>query len=114
MPRVKRSILHLKKRRSLLKKVKGYRWTRKSSIKQAKTAWLKAGSNAYTGRKLKKRAYRGLWQIRITAGLQETGLSYSKFMGALKKHNIEIDRKVLADLALNNPKVFAAIVAKVK
>lgn len=114
MPRVKRAILHLKKRRSLLKKTKGFRWTRKSSIKQAKTAFLKAGANAFSGRKLKKRDYRALWQIRISAATKELGMSYSKFMGALKKNNILLDRKVLADMAANNPKVFAAIVEKVK
>lgn len=104
----------MKKRRSLLKKTKGYRWTRKSSIKQAKTAFLKAGANAYVGRKLKKREYRSLWQIRIGNAAKELGISYSKLMGALKKNNIDLDRKVLADLAVNNPKVFAGIVAKVK
>ncbi len=114
MPRVKRGTSHVKRRRSLLKAAKGYKWTRKSSIKQARTAVLKAGADAYKGRKEKKRDYRQLWQVRINAAIRPYGMSYSRFMDALKKNNIAIDRKVLADLAMNHPEIFKAIVEKVK
>ena len=114
MPRVKRGIAHVKKRRKLLKKVKGYKWGRKKLIKQAKTAVLKAGVQAYTGRRLKKRTRRALWQIKISAFVKEHDLSYSKFMGLLKKANIQVDRKILADLAVNHPAALANLLKKVK
>ncbi len=114
MPRVKRAIIHLKKRSKLRKKAKGYKWGRKNTIRQAKTAVLKAGVYAYVDRRKKKRNARALWQIRIGAALVEHEISYSKFAGALKKANIEIDRKILADLAANNPTVFAKIVEQAK
>lgn len=113
MTRVKRGITHTKKRKSLRKSVKGFRWSRKSTIRQAKTAVLKSGVDAFKGRKEKKRNYRGLWQIRINAAVREVGLSYSKFINLLKVKNVELDRKVLADLAVNNSKIFKAIVNKV-
>ena len=112
MPRVKRGTTHVKRRRALKKAVKGYRWSRKSNIKQAKTAVLKAGADAYKGRKEKKRDYRALWQVRINAAARELGTTYSQLMGALKKSEINLDRKVLADLAANNPNIFKAIVEK--
>jgi large subunit ribosomal protein L20 len=114
MPRVKRGTTHVKKRRSLLKAVKGYRGSKKTNIKQATTAVLKAGADAYSGRKLKKREYRALWQVRISNAVRPLGLSYSRFIDALKKNDIALDRKVLADIAVNDPKVFEAIVEKVK
>ena len=114
MPRVKRGITHVKKRRKLLKDVKGYKWGRKKLIKLAKTARTKAGAHAFVDRRKKKRVMRGLWQIKINAFVREHGFSYSRFMDALKKNKIEIDRKVLADLAANNPEVFAKIVEAVK
>lgn len=113
MPRVKRGTTHVKKRRKLLKKTKGYKWGRKKLIKQAKTAVLKAGVHAYTGRKLKKRTRRSLWQIKISAFVKERGLSYSKFIDLLKKSQIEIDRKILAELAEKYPTVLEAIVKQV-
>ena len=113
MPRVKRGKTHLKRRKGLLKQTKGYRWGRKKLIKLAKTAVLKAGSYAYRDRRNKKRAFRRLWQIQINAALRQYGLSYSKFIGALKKAKIEIDRKILADLAKNNSWVFNQITEKV-
>ena len=113
MPRVKRGTMHVKGRRNLLKKVKGYKWGRKKLIKLAKTAQTKAGAHAFMDRRKKKRTNRGLWQIKINAFVREQGLSYSRFIDALKKNNIELDRKVLADLAVNNKKVLTKIVEEV-
>ncbi len=114
MPRVKRGTTHVKKRKKLLKAVKGYKWGRKNLIKLAKTARTKAGAHAFVDRRKKKRTMRSLWQIKISAAVKEQGLSYSRFINALKINNIAIDRKILADLAENNPSAFLAIVNKVK
>jgi large subunit ribosomal protein L20 len=114
MPRVKRGVIHLKTRRNLLKKTKGFKWGRKKLMKLAKTASVKAGMHAYVDRRLKKRTRRGLWQTKISAFVKEHGMSYSQFMGALKKANIAIDRKILADLAVNNKAVLAKLVEKAK
>ena len=112
MPRVKRAKVHLKKRRKIRKATKGYKWGRKSSIRLGKTAILKAGQHALRDRRKKKGQMRRLWQIRINAAVREHGTTYSKFINALKINKIEIDRKMLADLAVNNPQVFAEIVKK--
>jgi len=112
MPRVKRGTTHVKKRNKLLAKTKGYMWGRKSRVKLAKVAATKAGVHAYRDRRLKKRDFRALWQIRISAFAVEHGLSYSRLMGLLKKANITLDRKVLADLAINNKRVLANIIAE--
>ena len=114
MSRVKRGIMHAKRRRNLLAKTKGYMWGRKSKIKLARTAVLKAGVNAYKGRKQKKRDFRSLWTARLNAAAREHGMSYSKFIDALKKANIELDRKVLAAVALDYPAVFAKIMGEIK
>jgi large subunit ribosomal protein L20 len=114
MPRVKRGISHLKKRKNLLKNVKGYKWGRKSHIKLAKVAVLKAGVYAYIGRKHKKRAFRRQWQIVLNAAVRPYGLTYSKFIHALKEQNIELDRKVLNQLAKDHPLVFKNIVETVR
>lgn len=114
MPRVKRGTNHLKKRKKLLSKAKGYKWGRKKLIKAAKIAVIKAGVNAYRDRKKKKRVMRGLMNIRINAFVREHGISYSKFIDILKKENIALDRKVLADLAANNGAVLAGIINQVK
>jgi len=114
MPRVKRGTTHVKKRRKLLKSVKGYRWGRKNLIRLAKTASTKAGAHAFVDRRKKKRTARALWQIKISASVREQGLSYSKFIGFLKKKKIELDRKILADLAENNKKVLIKIVEEIK
>jgi len=114
MPRVKRGTTHIKKRRKLLKKVKGFKWGRKSKIKLAKTAATKAGAHAFADRRKKKRNNRQLWQIKINAFVRENGLSYSQFMDKLKKDKIALDRKVLADLAVNNKKVLANIIKNLK
>lgn len=114
MPRVKRGTQHVKRRRNILKLAKGFKWGRKKLIKLAKTAITKAGAHRYRDRRLKKRSMRRLWNIRINAGVREHGLSYSKFIGALKKHNIELDRKVLSELAMDNPSIFEKIVETAK
>jgi large subunit ribosomal protein L20 len=114
MPRVKRGTIHVKKRRKLFKRVKGFMWNRKNTIRTGATAVLHAGVHAFRDRRKKKRTARALWQIKIGIAAKELGISYSRLMGALKIAKIELDRKVLADLAANNPEVFAKIVAEVK
>lgn len=114
MSRVKRGTTHTKKRKKLLKEVKGYKWGRKNLIRLATTASIKAGAHAYVDRKKKKRTNRGLWQIKINAFVREHGISYSKFINMLKNNKIELDRKILADLAVNNKKVLAKIVEQAK
>lgn len=114
MPRVKRGTSHVKRRKKLLKRTKGYRWGRKNLIKAAKTAVLKAGVHAYVDRKKKKRTARALWHIKINAFAREHGLSYSKLINLLKKNKIELDRKILADFAVNNKNVLSKIIEEIK
>ncbi|MAG28547.1 50S ribosomal protein L20 [bacterium] len=110
MPRVKRGTMHTKRRRNILKKAKGFKWGRKNLIKAAKTAITKAGAHAYRDRRVKKRTSRALWQIKINAVARENGTTYSKLINALTKNKIELDRKILADIAEHNPKIFEKIV----
>lgn len=110
MPRVKRGKIHLKRRRNILKRVKGFKWGRKSKLKLAQTAIMKAGVQAYVGRKRKKRDYRRLFNIKINAASREAGLSYSKLIGVLKKNKIELDRKILSQLAEKYPEIFTKII----
>lgn len=112
MPRVKRGIIHNKRRRKILRAAKGYRQGRRKLIKAAKVAILKAGKNAYRDRRAKKRLARRLWQIKINAALRAMGTSYSKFIGQCKKQNIELDRKILAELAEKRPNIFKALCEK--
>jgi large subunit ribosomal protein L20 len=112
MPRVKRGVMHTKSRKSLLKRAKGFKWGRKKLIKLAKTATVKADAYAYRDRRTKKRLIRRNWQIQLNAAVREHGLSYSKFIGGLKKAKIELDRKVMSELAQTEPKIFAKIVEK--
>lgn len=114
MPRVKRGAIGAKRRRNTLKQVKGYRFGRSTKEREAKTAILHAGVHAFTGRRDKKGDFRTLWQIKINAGVRPLGLSYSAFMGQLKKNKIELDRKILATLAEHQPEAFAQIVKAVK
>jgi len=114
MPRVKRGMTHVKKRRKLLKAVKGYKWGRKNLIKVAKTARTKAGAHSYVDRRKKKRVMRGLWQIKINAFVREHGLSYSRFINLLKINKIEVDRKILAELAVSNKETLIALINKIK
>jgi large subunit ribosomal protein L20 len=113
MPRVKRGTTHTKRRRNILVKAKGFKWGRKKLIKIAKTAVTKAGAHAYRDRRVKKRTARALWQIKINAGARANGTIYSKLIDALTKGKIELDRKVLADIAEHNPEIFTKIVKDV-
>nr|MBI5455377.1 50S ribosomal protein L20 [Candidatus Levybacteria bacterium] len=110
MARVKRGIVSRRKHNKLAKLTKGYRGTKHRLIKTAKEAALHAGAYAYHGRKLKKRDIRSLWIIRISEAAKKEGTSYSKLMNGLKKAKIEIDRKILSDLVLNDPKTFSEVV----
>lgn len=114
MVRVKRAKTAKKKRKKTLKEVKGFKWSRKTRYKQAKEALLYAKTYQYRDRRRKKREKRRLWQIKINAAVRELGLTYSKFINLLKKKKIEIDRKILAELAQNHPQTFKEIVEKVK
>jgi large subunit ribosomal protein L20 len=114
MTRVKRGTVAHKKREKTLKLTKGYKWGRKSKERAAKEALLHAQSRMFKGRKEKKRDMRALWQVQVNAASRQLGVSYSVLMGALKKKGIEIDRKILAELAKTEPKVFAKIVEAAK
>jgi large subunit ribosomal protein L20 len=114
MTRVKRGVLKTKSRRNLLKQVKSYRFGRSTKEAAAVEAIAHAGAYAFAHRRDKKGDMRNLWNVKINAGVRPEGLSYSRFIDALKKKNIEIDRKILADLAENNPDTFKRVVAKVK
>jgi large subunit ribosomal protein L20 len=114
MTRVKKGVHALKRRRSVLKQTKGFRHGRGSKERQAKDALLHAGAYAFAHRKDKKSHNRKLWNIKINAGARELGMSYSKMMGALKKKDILLDRKILADLAQNSPKTFAKVLEAIK
>ena len=103
-----------RKHREVLKRAKGFRQSRSSRFKVAQEAVLHAGQHAYIGRKNRKRDLRSLWIVRLNAAVREHGLSYSKFMAALKKEKIEIDRKILADIAVSDPATFKEIVSKVQ
>lgn len=114
MPRVKRGIISNKTRKNILKKVKGFRFGRSTKEKQANEALVHAGRHAYNHRKRKKGDFRRLWNIKIGAAVKDFGLSYSTFISKLKKNNIELDRKVLAEMAEHNPETFSRIVEEVK
>lgn len=114
MVRIKRGKLHTKKRRKLWKYTKGYQWGRKTKRRAMKEALLHAWTHAFAGRKEKKRNFRKLWNVQINAASREHDLSYSKFIAGLKKNKIELDRKILADLAQNNPEIFAQIAEMAK
>lgn len=114
MPRVKRGVIANKRRKNLLKHAKGFMWGRKSKYRLAKNALFHAWSYAYRDRKKKKGEFRRLWQVKINAGTRDNELSYSRFINGLKKSKVELDRKVLADLAANNPEVFSKIVKEIK
>jgi len=109
MPRVKRGVTARARHKKLLVEAKGYRGQRKSAYRVAKQAVMKAGQYAYRDRRQRKRVFRALWIARINAAARECGMSYSVFMSGLKKGAIEIDRKVLADLAVLDKPAFARI-----
>ena len=114
MPRVKRGVTARARHKKVLALAKGFRGRRKNVFRIAKQAVMKAGQYAYRDRRAKKRVFRQLWIARINAASRGLGLSYSKFVAGLKKAEIDIDRKVLADLAVRDPAGFASIFAKVK
>ena len=114
MPRVKRGVTARARHKKVLALAKGYRGRRKNVYRVAKQAVMKAGQYAYRDRRQRKRQFRQLWIVRINAGARESGLSYSKFMNGLKRAAIEIDRKVLADLAVFDKAAFAQLVEKAK
>ena len=114
MPRSVNSVASRARRKKILKQAKGYFGRRKNVLTVAKNAVEKAMLYAYRDRRTKKRNFRSLWIARINAGAREHGMSYSQFMGKVKSNNIELNRKVLADLAMNNPEAFKAVVDKIK
>ncbi|MDX1333798.1 MAG: 50S ribosomal protein L20 [Robiginitalea sp.] len=114
MPRSVNSVASRARRKKVMKQAKGYYGRRKNVWTVAKNAVEKAMTYAYRDRRTKKRNFRSLWIARINAGARMHGMSYSEFMGKVKAQNIELNRKVLADLAMNHPEAFKAIVEKVK
>ena len=114
MARTARSVHARKKRRKVLEQAKGYRGTKNSSYKRAKEQVWKGGVYAYAGRKQRKRDFRALWIQRINAGAREHGLSYSQFINGLRLAEVDLDRKILADLAATEPNAFAAVVQMAK
>ncbi len=110
MPRVKRGTTHVARRNRLYRKAKGFRWGRKNKIRLARVAVTKAGVYAYRDRRNRKRAFRRLWQVRVNAAARLNDTSYSRLVHQLKTAHIELDRKVLADLAANHPEVFTEVI----
>ena len=109
MTRVKRGFSAHRRHRKTVKAAKGYRGLRSKTFRQAKNALMKAGTNAYRDRRLKKRSFRRLWIVRINAACRAEGVSYSRFINSLQKKSILVDRKILAEIALNEPEVFKKI-----
>jgi large subunit ribosomal protein L20 len=114
MPRVKRSVHARKKRRKVLERAKGYVGQSSISYRKAKEAVQKADNHAYRDRKRKKRVFRRLWIVRINAAARQEGLSYNQFVAGCRKAEIELDRKVLADIAVNDPAAFTKIAERAK
>ncbi|MEZ5549651.1 MAG: 50S ribosomal protein L20 [Pseudomonadales bacterium] len=114
MSRVKRSVVSRARRKKVLKQAKGYYGARSRTFKVAKQAVIKAGQYAYRDRRQRKRQFRQLWIIRINAAAREHGLSYSRFIAGLNKASIEVDRKVLADLAVHEKAAFAVLAEQAK
>lgn len=114
MPRVKRGTQHVKRRKSLLSKTKGFRWGLKNKIRLARPAMLKSGVHAFRDRRAKKRTFRRLWNVKINAAARVNGTTYSKLINDLKAGNVALDRKVLAQIAEHHPQIFGKIVETVK
>ena len=114
MARVKRGVQSKKRHKKILKQAKGYRGARSRTFKVAKQAVQRAGQYAYRDRRVKKRTFRSLWIIRINAAARENGLSYSKLIAGLKKGNIDLDRKTLAEIAVNDKEAFSLIAEQAK
>ncbi|MBI5134318.1 MAG: 50S ribosomal protein L20 [Candidatus Taylorbacteria bacterium] len=114
MARVKKGVNALKTRKNILKAAKGFRFRRSTNERAAYEALMHAGAYAFAHRRDKKGDRRNLWIVKINAALDAKGISYSKFMGQVKKMGIQVDRKILADLAENNPETFDRFVAQIK
>ncbi|TGN39870.1 MULTISPECIES: 50S ribosomal protein L20 [Marinobacter] len=114
MARVKRGVVARRRHKKIMNQAKGYYGARSRVYRVAKQAVIKAGQYAYRDRRNRKRAFRALWIARINAGARANGLSYSRLIAGLKKANVEIDRKVLADLAMNEQQAFSAVVETAK
>ena len=114
MPRSVNAVASRARRKKILKRTKGYWGARKNVYTIAVNVYQKGLTYAYKGRKLKKRSYRALWIQRINAGVRELGMSYSQFIGKMADKKIDLNRKVLADLAMNHPDAFKAVVESVK
>ena len=114
MARVKRGVVARRRHKKVMKQAKGYYGARSRVYRVAKQAVIKAGQYAYRDRRNRKRQFRALWIARINAGARANGLTYSRLIAGLKKANVEIDRKVLADLAMNEQQAFSAVVEKAK
>lgn len=114
MVRVKRGLMTKKRHKKILKATKWYRMLNSKVFSRAKNAWMKAGLNAYIGRRRKKRDFRRLWNTRINIASRNNGLSYSKLINAMYNKKVKLNRKVLSNLAISNPKVFANVVEFVK
>ncbi|MDE6869161.1 MAG: 50S ribosomal protein L20 [Clostridia bacterium] len=112
--RIKRGVNAVKKRRKILKQAKGYFGAKSKIYRVARQAVMKSQNYAYVGRNLKNRDFRSLWITRINAAARLNGLNYSKFMSGLKKNGIDLNRKVLADIAVNDPSAFTALCEKVR
>lgn len=114
MSRVKRGVTAHRRHQKTVKAAKGFRGMRSTNFRQAKNALMKAGLHSYAHRRTKKRTFRGLWIARINAACRPLGMSYSRLVDAMTKKDVRINRKMLADLAVNNPEVFAKVVESVK
>lgn len=112
MTRVKRGVTTHRRHRKIVKAAKGYRGMRSTNFRQAKNAVMKAGTNSYRDRRLKKRTFRQVWISRINSACRINGVSYSRFINGLQKKSILVDRKILADMAITEPEVFAKLVEK--
>jgi len=114
MPRVKRGVIANKRRKNLLKLAKGFDWRRKSNYRAAKEAVLKAGKYAHRDRRAKKRSFRSLWIVRLNNALREHGLTYARFIALEKEKHIELDRKVLSELAVKHPTIFKVFAESIR
>jgi large subunit ribosomal protein L20 len=111
--RVKRGVTTNRRYKKLFKQVKGFRGRRKNTVKAAKQAVMKAGSNAYRDRRRKKRTFRRLWITRLNAALKQHGVMYSRFIRQMEEKNVKLDRKVMSELAISEPEVFTKVVETV-
>ena len=114
MVRVKRGLMTKKRHKKILKATKWYRMLNSKVFSRAKNAWMKAGTNAYIGRRRKKRDFRRLWNVRINIASRQEGMNYSSLINGLYKKNVKLNRKVLSNLAISNPTIFTNIVKYVK